>query len=168
MIFVTTGTSKLPFERFVREVDRLAGAGVFGEDRVLMQYRGSDFQPAHCERVDALDFGEMLQAVEDARLVLGHGGAGTLLLCREAGVPMILVARRAEFGENHDDHQVDFCEHVAAHQLAYYAAEMEDLESLCQDALRGARPQVDAQPCSQLVATLRDFASSCQPAEAQG
>ena len=94
MIFVTTGTSKLPFERFVREVDRLAGAGAFGGDRVLLQYRGSDFQPQHCERVDALDFGEMLEAVGNARLVLGHGGAGTRTTKRPSAYPSIPTTRR--------------------------------------------------------------------------
>lgn len=168
MIFVTTGTSKLPFERFVREVDRLAGAGAFGGDRVLLQYRGSDFQPQHCERVDALDFGEMLEAVGNARLVLGHGGAGTLLLCRDAGVPMILVARRSDLGENHDDHQVDFCEHVAEHGLAHYAAEMDELGPMIERLLASPEVSRDPNAGAQLVAQLRDFAASCQPQGAQG
>lgn len=168
MIFVTTGTSKLPFERFVREVDRLAGAGAFDGERVLMQYRGSDFQPEHCERVDALDFGEMLAAVRDARLVLGHGGAGTLLLCRDAGVPMILVARRSEFGENHDDHQVVFCEHIAAQGLAHYAAEMDELGGMIALLLTSPEIESDGKAGTELVARLRDFAASCQPEGANG
>lgn len=168
MIFITTGTSKLPFERFVREVDRLAGEGAFGGDRVLMQYRGSAFQPEHCERVDALDFGEMLAAVRDARLVLGHGGAGTLLLCRDAGVPIILVARRSEHGENHDDHQVDFCEHVAEQGLALYAAEMDQLGPMIERTLAAPEVSQDPHAAEQLVARLRDFAASCQAPGAQG
>ena len=44
MIFVTTGTSKLPFERFVREVDRLAGALELAERVVVAMPRQSSFQ----------------------------------------------------------------------------------------------------------------------------
>jgi UDP-N-acetylglucosamine transferase subunit ALG13 len=154
MIFVTTGTSKLPFDRFVNEIERMAVQGVFGDDRVLVQYRGESFFPQRCELVETLSFGEMLSAVQQARLVIGHGGAGTLLLCRDHPALPILFARRASLGENHDDHQVPFCEYVAKQGLAHYANEITELESLVLNTLASPARESAHEETERLVAAL--------------
>jgi UDP-N-acetylglucosamine transferase subunit ALG13 len=163
MIFVTTGTSRLPFDRLVNEIERMATAGVFGDDRVLIQYRGGSFQPNRCELVEALSFGEMLQTVQHARLVIGHGGAGTLLLCRDHPSLPILFARRANLGENHDDHQVPFCEYVAKQGLAFYANEIEDLENLVLNLLDGSTPKSAHEETERLVAALHSLTCEWSP-----
>lgn len=159
MIFVTTGTSKLPFARFVDEIERMASAGVFGDDRVLVQYQGGSFQPKRCELVETLSFGAMLRSVEEARLVIGHGGAGTLLLCRDHASLPILFARRASLGENHDDHQVPFCEYVAKQGLAYYANEVADLEGLVLNTLGIPARESAHEETTRLVTTLHTLTS---------
>lgn len=167
MIFITTGTSRLPFGRLIEEIDRLAAAGCFGDRRVLLQYRGEDVQPQHVECVASLEFGEMLQLVREADLVIGHGGAGTLILCRQVGTPVILVARRASLGENHDDHQVDFCEYVSERGLASYAAEMDELEDLVRKLLDQPRDTSSDEETSKLIRSLHELiapADSSRPA----
>lgn len=158
MIFVTTGTSALPFGRLIREVDRLAKEGIFAGHRVLVQYRGTDVRAEHCEQVESLDFGEMIDAVREADLVIGHGGVGTLLLCGREQTPPLLVARRAAEGENHDDHQVHFCEYVAAQGLADYAEEMADIGPLAAKILAGESDKQQGEERGGLVEALRAFA----------
>jgi UDP-N-acetylglucosamine transferase subunit ALG13 len=99
----------------------------------------------------------MLQSVQEARLVIGHGGAGTLLLCRDHPVLPILFARRASLGENHDDHQVAFCEYVAKQGLAHCASEVEELEVLVLNALSSPERESAHEETERLVAALHSI-----------
>lgn len=154
MILVTTGTGDIPFDRLVREVDRLVGEGCLGDLPVHIQVGASGHEPVHCTWSRSLDYGEMVEHVSRAKLVIAHGGVGTMLLCHRYGVPEVMVPRRQALGENVDDHQVDFAEYVAELGLAHMAAE-DDLEAVIRTALAGgdgARAEATSKP---LVETLR-------------
>ena len=100
MIFVTVGT-QLPFERLIQAMDRHAASLV---EPVVAQ------TAEHC-RCNNLFVEPFMSAeryakvIEEARLVVAHAGIGTVLAARDAGVPVILVPRRAELGEHRNDHQ---------------------------------------------------------------
>ncbi|MBW6391994.1 glycosyltransferase [Billgrantia antri] len=54
---------------------------------------------------------EEFQALfEAADLVVTHAGMGNIIACLEAGKPVMMLPRRAEFGEHRNDHQIDTAE----------------------------------------------------------
>ncbi len=112
MIFVTVGTHEQPFDRLVRCVDGLKGDGVITE-KVVIQTGYSTFEPKHCTWRPLYPYREMEEKVEEARIVITHGGPSSFLMPLRMGKIPIVVPRQLRFGEHVNDHQVSFCRAVA-------------------------------------------------------
>ena len=122
MIFVTVGTT-LPFDALVAAVDRLVGSLVIRESVVCQIGHGTYF-PHNCEyfcfkpNVD--------QWVEDASLVIGHGGTGTVYSALCAGKPLIAVANPAAA----DDHQAQFLARLSHIASFLWTKDLEQIPAL--------------------------------------
>jgi UDP-N-acetylglucosamine transferase subunit ALG13 len=103
VIFVTVGT-ELPFDRLVRAMDAWAAAS--GEE-VLAQIGAGRYQPAHLRWVRRLDRSDYAAAIAGAELVVAHAGVGSVVAAGEHAKPVVLLPRRARFGEQRNDHQLD-------------------------------------------------------------
>jgi len=158
MIFVTTGTEKHPFDRMVAEVDRLAAGDGFDGAEVLVQTGSSDFQPQHCRTVKLLSYGEMVEQVRAARLVIAHGGAGSFMLCRQFHTPLIMIPRLRRMGENVDDHQVLFCRRLAGLGHMQVVEEVAELGASVRRALDTPREAAGSRAGTQLAADLAELA----------
>lgn len=101
MIFVTVGTCE-PFERLMRAVDALD----IGE-RVIVQRGLSETIPCGVEAIDFLPYARLVDLVREARVVVTHAGAGTVLTALLNGVKPVVVPRLKEHGEAVDDHQLE-------------------------------------------------------------
>lgn len=111
MILVILGTEQFPFERLVRKMDEIAGQMLF-EDEVYVQLGSCQYEPRNCAWKRYIDFGEMVDKIRAAGVVISHAGAGTTLLCLHLGKRPILVPRQKKFGEHVDDHQVSFAQMI--------------------------------------------------------
>lgn len=106
MVFVTVGTHEQPFDRLMREIERLVAVGVL-EDAVV-QYGYSTVQPAGCRCKKFLPYDEMLQLLTEADIVITHGGPSTFIEAMSYGKTPIVVPRQAACGEHVNDHQIAF------------------------------------------------------------
>lgn len=111
MVFVTVDTHEQPFDRLMREVERLVLAG--GLSDVTVQYGYSTVQPRGCRCEAFLPYPEMLRLYEKADAVVCHGGPSTFLEAMSYGKVPVVVPRQAAFGEHVNDHQVSFCRQFA-------------------------------------------------------
>lgn len=78
MIFVTVGTHEQPFNRLLKKIDELKKDGIIHED-VIMQTGFSTYEPKYCEWSKLIPYQQMIKNVEDARIVITHGGPPVLL-----------------------------------------------------------------------------------------
>lgn len=78
MIFVTVGTHEQPFNRLIKTVDELKRDGVITED-VMMQTGFSTYEPQYCKWSKLISYQDMVKNVENARIVITHGGAGDII-----------------------------------------------------------------------------------------
>lgn len=111
MIFVTVGTHEQPFNRLLEEVDRLKENGVITED-VIIQSGYSTFEPKHCKWQTLFSYDEMLQNVENARIVITHGGPASFIMPLQIGKIPVVVPRQYDFHEHVNNHQVEFTKAV--------------------------------------------------------
>lgn len=111
MIFVTVGTHEQPFDRLIKEIDRLAGANIIAE-KVVIQTGYSSFVPKHCESRQMYPHEEMLKNMEDARIIISHGGPSSFMTALSLGKIPIVVPRQHKFGEHVNDHQMYFSQKV--------------------------------------------------------
>lgn len=103
MIFVTVGMHSSGFERLVKQMDEVAGRI---DEEVIMQIGGTKYIPRNAKYFGFASEQEMKELYSKARVVVGHGGAGTILDVLQEGKPVVVVPRLKKYGEHIDDHQL--------------------------------------------------------------
>lgn len=146
MIFVTTGTSPCAFQRLVDAASRLAE-----HDKVVVQHGTAEPPPGVSAFAYAAE-AVIAQYVREADVVVCHAGAGSTALALSLGRRPLVLARRADLGENIDDHQVAFAERLARYGLVTLCLDAEDI--VCQS--RSARTTFPpfAAPSAGLIAAI--------------
>jgi UDP-N-acetylglucosamine transferase subunit ALG13 len=140
MIFVTVGTA-LPFDRLVAAADALAV-----DEAVLVQCGASSLELRHAERVPFLPFDDVARLMREARVVVAHAGAGSVVTALLASRCPIVVPRRHALGEAVDDHQVAFAERLARLGLARLVLDPAELRAAVDDPGGSAAPAASASP----------------------
>lgn len=113
MIFVTVGTHEQPFNRLVEYMDKWSDEY---EEEVIMQTGFSTYEPKHCEWSKLYPYSRMVELVENARIVITHGGPSSFIMPLQVGKIPIVVPRKKEFDEHVNNHQVEFSKAVAERQ----------------------------------------------------
>lgn len=100
MIFATVGTHHQPFSRLLDALD-----GLPGDEELIVQY-GPGSPPSRAGSSAAfMPFGEILEYVHEARVIVTHAGVGSILCAIRAGHKPLVVPRLERLGEHVDDHQ---------------------------------------------------------------
>ncbi|KQT70155.1 hypothetical protein ASG51_13880 [Methylobacterium sp. Leaf465] len=115
MIFVTVGV-QLPFDRLISTVDDWAGSR--GRSDVVAQIGASKLVPKNIKYQSTMSPSEFRQHVVAAKAVVGHAGMGSIITALELGKPILVMPRRAAFGEHRNDHQLSTSRHMKAQGIA--------------------------------------------------
>lgn len=109
MIFVTVGSTQIPFARLIRALDRLP------RDAQLLVQHGPVPPPSGAtEARDFMEFPEVVERMEAADVVVCHAGAGSILCALRAGHTPVVVPRLERYRETVDDHQLELARALAA------------------------------------------------------
>ena len=105
MIFVTTGTHSQGFDRLIQKMDEIAGKI---NEEVIMQIGSAKYKPKNAKFFNFInDFEKIKELNKKARVVVCHGGAGTIITALEEDKPVIAVPRLKKFNEHINDHQLE-------------------------------------------------------------
>lgn len=115
MIFVTVGTHEQPFNRLIEYVDGLKEQDIIDDD-VIMQTGYSTYEPKFCEWSKLYPYQKMIELVEQADIVITHGGPSSFIMPLQVGKIPIVVPRQYQFNEHVNNHQVEFSKAVAERQ----------------------------------------------------
>lgn len=126
-VLVLLGTDHHPFDRMVRWAD--AWSRAHPNRRIFVQY-GSSSSPTAAAGTDFLSPESLAVMMNKARVVVTHGGPGTISAARSAGHRPLVVARDPAYGEHIDDHQLRFVRWAADRDLASACADVDILERL--------------------------------------
>jgi UDP-N-acetylglucosamine--N-acetylmuramyl-(pentapeptide) pyrophosphoryl-undecaprenol N-acetylglucosamine transferase len=110
-VLVTVGTMHFPFDRLLDRVDAVVPA----DWELVVQHGASRSIERAGRNVAELGYDELGDAMRDADVVIAHCGVGTIISAAHAGVPCVLLPRRAAFGEVIDDHQFQLIPVLAGH-----------------------------------------------------
>lgn len=127
MIFVTVGTHEQQFNRLVQKVDELKRDNIIKED-VIIQTGFCSYEPKFCQWSKLIPYQQMVRNVEDARIVITHGGPASFIMPLQIGKTPIVVPRQHQFQEHVNNHQVEFARNVAKRMGTIIA--VEDIETL--------------------------------------
>ena len=104
MVFVILGTQDKEFPRLLEAVDKQIKKGVI-KDRVVVQAGQTKYESENMEIFDFLPLPKFEELMDEADLVITHGGAGSILDAIKRGKKIIAAARLSEYKEHHNDHQ---------------------------------------------------------------
>jgi len=104
MIFVTVGTHDQGFERLVKKMDEIAGQI---DEEVVLQIGHSKYKPENAEWFKFISPSKINRYYNEARIIVTHSGAGSLMDALITGNHIITVPRQKKFGEHIDDQQME-------------------------------------------------------------
>jgi UDP-N-acetylglucosamine transferase subunit ALG13 len=130
MIFVSVGTHEAPFDRMLRTVLELG----LDEELVVQHGPSTVRSDAASVQTEYLSFDDVVSYIRQARAVVMHAGVGSVMISLANGKRPIVMARRHEFDEHVDDHQVELARRMEASGLATF---VDDAQALAA-ALSGA------------------------------
>ena len=126
MIFVTVGTHEQNFNRLLKEIANLVKCGIIA-DEVIVQSGYSDYESEHFKKSSFLSYTEMESLIDNARIVITHGGPATFMSVLAKGKIPIVVPRQKRYDEHVNDHQLEFCKRVSE---KYPILVVEDIKKL--------------------------------------
>lgn len=109
MIFVTVGTHEQQFNRLVEYMDNWAEAH---DEEVVIQTGYSTYEPKKATWSKLFPYSRMIELVNEARVVITHGGPSSFIMPLQVGKTPIVVPREKKYDEHVNDHQVNFCKEV--------------------------------------------------------
>jgi len=152
LLFATVGAT-LPFDRLVDTVSALKDEGQIAE-RIIVQTGVGGRAPAGLEVSETLPFDRVQEILRDAKIVVCHGGTGSLITALRQGCQVIAMPRLSKLGEHYDDHQAEITEAFAQRGLVLVANTPDELRA----ALATARTRTPVRATTDPQA-LMDFLS---------
>lgn len=149
MILVTVGTT-IPFDPLIEKIDELCSSGRLTEP-AFCQIGNGEYEPQSCEWTRFLP--NLDDHIENASVVIGHGGTGTTLELLVQGKKFVSVANPLAA----DAHQEKFLERLAREVEIIWTKNLDDLESLIQQAISLERRE-SSLPC--LAPSLTEYINS--------
>lgn len=131
MIVVTLGTQRFQMDRLIEAVDKIASTMT---EEFFIQSGHSTYIPKHCRYqafVDATEFQDMIQ---NCSVLVTHAGVGTIMRGINAGKPVVVVPRLAQYHEHVDDHQVQIANAFAGKGCVLHCEDLSDLPQLLEEA----------------------------------
>lgn len=132
MIFVTVGTHEQSYDRLVKKIDTLVENGEIKED-VFIQLGYTNYKPKYCRYAQLISNDMMDDYTRNARIVITHGGPGSIMLPFSYGKIPIVVPRQHEMGEHVDNHQVRFTQKLESQKKVLAVYNIDDLQNSIQN-----------------------------------
>ena len=126
MIFVTLGTQDKEFKRLLEALDKEIEKNNI-TDKVIVQKGYTKYKSNNMEMFDFLSTPDFEKYIEEADLVITHGGVGSILNAIKKGKKVIATPRLKEFNEHENDHQKQIIEEFSKEG---YILELNDLKKI--------------------------------------
>jgi UDP-N-acetylglucosamine transferase subunit ALG13 len=129
MIFVMVGTHNLGFDRLIKKMDEIAK-----REKVVMQIGTTSYVPQNAKYFDFAGLKSIYDHIEEADVVVTHGGIGCVTDSLAYGKPLVIVPRLKKYSEHTNDHQLDLAEEIESGRKAVMVLDIAELENAIKDA----------------------------------
>jgi UDP-N-acetylglucosamine transferase subunit ALG13 len=160
-VLVIVGTDHHPFNRLITWVNEWLGQHPERSSGFFVQWGSATVRPV-CAGAQIVATDELQLLLADARVVICHGGGGSIGDAWAAGLAPIVVPRMPQLGEHVDDHQIHFSAKLAELgriRLAQSRVGLADLlnESIAEDRANGSQQPLLGSPHAAVEATVTSF-----------
>lgn len=126
MIFVSLGTQDRSFKRLLDAVEKQIELGNIRE-RVVVQAGHTKYVSNRMEIFDFLSSSDFSELLQECRVLITHGGVGTIIEGLKYHKKMIAAARLSEYGEHQNNHQQQI---ISEFVKKHYLLELDDFNLL--------------------------------------
>lgn len=127
MIFVTLGTQDKSFERLLKKLDELIDRRMI-RSKVVVQAGSTKYKSDNMEILSFIDMNCFNAYIEKCDYMITHAGVGTIINGINHNKKVLAVARRVEYGEHENDHQVEITQKFADMGYIIGCINIDDLE----------------------------------------
>lgn len=138
MIFVTVGTQDKPFTRLLEAIDKAIERKEI-EDKVIVQCGFTKYSSDNMEILEYIPFDKFGEYIENADVIITHGGVGSIVSAVKKGKKVVAVARLAEHGEHTNNHQLQIIKKMSEDG---YIVDGNDLDNIGQTIEEAKKLQV--------------------------
>lgn len=155
MIFVTTGTHYLPFDRLIKMISSIRDKT---PEDIVIQSGSSKIRVRGAIQQDYFPFNEIIEYLKKARVVISHAGPATIYqsLFIAGKIPLV-VPRRREYGEHVSNHQVFFAKYLEKSGRVVLAESEDRLQQLLLNSTRDFKSSVALKITSSLERKLTRY-----------
>ena len=108
MILVLLGTQNNQFTRLLKEVEKCIEKVI--KEKVIVQKGYTKFESKDMELFSQLSPEEIDKLIEEADIIITHGGVGSIITSITKGKKVIAVPRLKKYKEHVNNHQLDIIE----------------------------------------------------------
>ena len=155
MILVVLGTQDKEFPRLLEAVEREIKKGTIKE-KVVVQAGQTKYQSDVMEIFDFLPAPKFEKLMNDASLIITHGGAGTILTAIKKGKKIIAAPRLAKYKEHHNDHQKQIIEEFAKKGYLLELRDFNKLDSMLQK-IKNFKPKKFESNTQNMIKLINDY-----------
>lgn len=134
MFVILGGVVEFDFSRPLKIIDELVDEGILDGANVLAQRGHSRYVPKNYKSFDFVDGVQFDKYIDDADLVVSHGGVASLIASMKKGKKIIVFPRLGKYHEHLDDHQMEFASKLAEQGYLMYATDKKSLENCIKQA----------------------------------
>ncbi len=126
MILVTLGTQDKEFKRLLKAIDtEIKNNNI--KEKVIVQAGYTKYKSKNMEIFDLISQEELEKLVKECRILITHGGVGSILMGLQNNKPIIAAARLKKYKEHTNNHQKQI---INEFKNRGYLLELEDFNKL--------------------------------------
>ena len=133
MILVMLGTQNNSFHRLLEEIDKLIQKRRI-TDEVVVQAGHTKYESKNMKIFSLIPLEELEELIENADVIITHGGVGSIILALKKGKKVIAVPRLHEYQEHVNDHQKEIVETFNKKGYIIGIQKVEELEEAVEKA----------------------------------
>ncbi len=130
MIFVTIGMHSIGFDRLIIKMDEISPNL---DEKIIMQIGNSGYIPKNTEYFRLKTYPQIKKICKKARVIVAHGGTGSVITALKQNTPIITIPRIKEYGEVIDDQQMDFVKAMEKKTLVIPIYDLDNLENILKE-----------------------------------
>lgn len=104
MILVLLGTQHNEFTRLLQKIEDCINEGIINE-KVIVQAGFTKYKTEKMEIFDMISKETISKLIDDANIIITHGGVGSIVMALKKKKKVIAVPRLHEFNEHVNNHQ---------------------------------------------------------------
>lgn len=155
MILVTLGTQDKTFDRLLKAIDKQIKKGKI-KDRVVVQAGFTKYESDNMEIFDLISMKTFDKLMDEADLVITHGGVGSILSAIRKDKKVIAIPRLSKYKEHTNDHQKQIVEEFVNKQYILTCNDLNKIDLVIEES-KNFKPNKYKSNNSTMIKMIENF-----------